>query len=568
MTQAELFHALGGIVGRKTLVLDRSLSGLVSSLASFSQLQEHGVDSVRWLETGVALEAQRVAVILRPLAATIARAVALVQANRHRRITLLLVPQVTHAVRQELEGAGIAGDVDVRALPVRALQDDIDFYRLDLPPATAESAVVPAVEIDWQAEVLIDLQRRRGAFSRIRGMGENAVRLADVLGQRQPAELEVDQLGELIILDRQVDTVTPFVTQLTYEGMLHEDYSVSGNVLELPASVANEERKLTLGPADTVFVDLRSENLARVGSKLSGRATSLSTEYDARHSARTTQELKAFVSRIPNLQSSERILKVHIELAEQLLARAKSDDFRSVLALEQSLYSNASEAEIAAALEHLLARQIPVERALRLLCMWSAVHNGLKAKDHEAISLKFVHAYGHRHQLTLHRLRRRGLFIVRTPETERARGGWSGFSRAWKLVDDAVDEQKQEDLSYLYSGYVPLSLRLLESYLSDDRRVGGGGSTGTAAGVTGAIGGLSLNSVGLGGGAGGKLNHPTIDRQLDGVPGGETVVCALGALTAAELAGVRFLATRHNRKLLVVCAGLTTGSDLVRTYLD
>lgn len=82
----------------------------------------------------------------------------------------------------------------------------------------------------------MNLQCHHGLFPRIIGKGDRARQLADTLIRMRGEEDSSDQspfsltpssvLSELIIIDRDVDFVTPLMTQLTYEGLIDETIGI------------------------------------------------------------------------------------------------------------------------------------------------------------------------------------------------------------------------------------------------------------------------------------------------------------------------------------------------------
>lgn len=82
----------------------------------------------------------------------------------------------------------------------------------------------------------MNIQRRHGLFPRIIGKGDRARVLADTLVRMRAEHDATDHspfalapstvLGELIVIDRDVDMVTPLMTQLTYEGLIDETIGI------------------------------------------------------------------------------------------------------------------------------------------------------------------------------------------------------------------------------------------------------------------------------------------------------------------------------------------------------
>lgn len=81
------------------------------------------------------------------------------------------------------------------------------------------------------------IQQKYGLFPRIIGKGDCARKLLDGL-LRMRSEVAIDDalnpfaltpsstIDSLIIIDREIDFVTPLLTQLTYEGLIDEIYEI------------------------------------------------------------------------------------------------------------------------------------------------------------------------------------------------------------------------------------------------------------------------------------------------------------------------------------------------------
>lgn len=154
----------------------------------------------------------------------------------------------------------------------------------------------------------------------------------------------------MIILDRQVDMVTPLCTQLTYEGLVDEvigikncssplyllhtennlthvfpaHVEVDPNLIN-PAPAAStstpsassfglgappKKRKQLLSSTDPLFAELRDKNFAVVGGILNRTARKLNDDYERRHQAKTTSELRQFVGQLGGLQAEHQSLRL------------------------------------------------------------------------------------------------------------------------------------------------------------------------------------------------------------------------------------------------------------------
>lgn len=96
-------------------------------------------------------------------------------------------------------------------------------------------------------------------------------------------------------------------------------------------------------------------------------------------------------------------------------------------------------------------------RLLRLLCLLSLTQNGLPKDYYNLITKEFVDAFGIEELLRILNLERAGLL-------KRQEKGvpFSVLRQTFKLVYDEINISVPNDIAYTYTGYAPLSIRLVE----------------------------------------------------------------------------------------------------------
>lgn len=164
----------------------------------------------------------------------------------------------------------------------------------------------------------------------------------------------------------------------------------------------------------------------------------------------------------------------------------------------------------------MINKQKPLVQVLRLLCLMSLAQGGVKQKifDHfereivqvtwnhrlnqiEKLNSFFIKAYGYEHIETLHRLEKLGLWMKRT-NSAASRSTFAQCRRMLRLIVDDVDELHPNDISYVYSGYAPLSIRLVQCAM---QKLGQGslqstnGNAGSAASLFSYVGASTANFI-------------------------------------------------------------------------
>ncbi|KAL5427172.1 hypothetical protein PMIN06_002208 [Paraphaeosphaeria minitans] len=509
----DLLLLLEGVRGKKNLVLEKALAGSVNLLVKSSTLQEYGVDKFFFLENDNVNSTQRnVVFLVRGEKAKTVMAVA-DQIKRLRRdsqieheFSIFWVPRRTLVSDQLLEEAGVLGEASVSEWPLFFVPLADDVLSLEDGDAVTDLYLrQDPTSIYLAARALMQQQQKHGLFPRIIGKGDNSKRLADLLirmrtevtagessSSNTPSFLGLaasSTVDSLIIIDRAVDFPTVLLTQLTYEGLIDEVFNMSANQTEVDSSVVggaapqpgqtgsastSMKRKILIDPKDSLYATLGDSNFAVVGNLLNKAARRLqsSTGRD-QLSAKTTAELRDFVAKLPGYQAEQASLKLHTSLAEEIIKFTHTDIFRRSLEVQQNIMSGLDPTTQHDTINELINRDVPLNTILRLLCLESTSNAGMRPKDLETFKRTVIQAYGSQHILTLSKLEKMDLLQPRGGSglgaTPAAKPGsvtnYTPLRKSLKIWDDDVNEAEPNDISYTFSGYAPLSVRIVQSII-------------------------------------------------------------------------------------------------------
>lgn len=404
------------------------------------------------------------------------------------------------------------GDVNVFELQLLFLPLEEDLLSLELPNGFHDMFLHhDQGPIFLASRALMQIQQRHGLFPRILGKGDNANKLAKLL-QRARKELDADEattpyttmpsasIDSLIIIDRDVDFATVMLTQLTYEGLIDEFVGIQHNKAEVDSSIIGStqasgpnaastastagakqslKRAIQLDSKDNLFQQLRSVNFAMIGPMLNNVARRLASDIDGRHKAESIAEIRAIVSKLPGLQQEHQSLGTHTNLAEYLTKLTRADTFNRELEVQQNMAAGTDPIYQHDLIEELIARDVPILTTLRLLCLESALAGGLRPKDLDNFKRQILHAYGYQHLLTLDRLEKMELLQSRSAagalllpvgggpssSSTGTKTNYAYLRKELRLIIDDYNEQDPDDISYVYSGYAPLSVRIIQCIL-------------------------------------------------------------------------------------------------------
>ncbi|KAK0258911.1 Vacuolar protein-sorting-associated protein 33 [Friedmanniomyces endolithicus] len=643
---ATTFIDIPQVRGKKNLVIERSLASIIGLFVKFSTLQEYGVDRLFFLENHNVDSSQRNIVFLvrgenAKIVRTVAEQIRLVRSESKidHDFTVIWVPRRTLVSNLILEEHGVLGEANITDLALQFVPLEPDVLSLELEDCFSDLILRrDPTPIFAAARALMLLQKQYGLFPRILGKGDNAKKLADLL-QRMRSEEDVNASSDpnntyltsfgltpsatienLIIIDREVDFPTALATQLTYEGLLDEVFGISHNQTEVDSSIlggapapqpqshtggstapaAATKRKVQLDSSDKLYPEIRDANFATIGPLLNRTAKRLqSDQQNIRKTEQSLSDLKSFVSKLPSYQAESASLKTHTSLAEEITKLTKSDPFRRTLEIEQNLLIGSEGSTAHEQLEELLARATPLPTVLRLLCLESTLSNGLRPRDFEHFKRLLLQAYGYQHLGTLARLEKMGLFVAReanrgylnpiSGSAGQTATDWNFVRSRLQLWVDEVEEAEPRDIAYVFSGYAPLSVRLVQAVLqkgyllnlvNPPRAGGAGAAVGTGANGSGwkgfedvlaRIKGATVDVVQKGNDADASQARKTLRGNKEGPK--TSLVFFLGGVTFAEMAALRLVgrqleAAGGGRKLIIGTTGLISGGRAVDVAIE
>ncbi|KAG0032734.1 hypothetical protein BGZ82_006435 [Podila clonocystis] len=527
--------------------------------------------------------------------------------------SLFFVPRRTALCEKVLEDEGVFGEITKGEYHLDLIPMEDDVLSLEWDSTFKELYLdKDTTSIYYAAKALMRLQGIYGLFPRILGKGDYSKALCDMM-LRMRREMAVDDLDasqtlqlsqnidSLIIIDRSVDMVTPLCTQLTYEGLIDEIFHIKNSFVEVDASLANpasantgagasaaaastaastaapgKKKKVPLNGGDKLFGELRDLNFAVVGGLLNKVAKRINADYEERHNAKTVPQIRQFIVKMGGLAAEHQSLRLHTALAEEIMNYTMTDDFNRILEVQQNVVAGIATNKEPEYIEEMINKQAPIVQVLRLLCLYSLVNNGLKPKQFEFFKKEILEAYGFEHIQTLDNLRRLGMLTkqVTTKNT------YSLVRRSLSLIVDEVNEHAPNDISYVYSGYAPLSVRLVQCVVQrgkDGGRPGpGAGSGGKGSGVAGGNGWKGFEDVLR------MLPGRTFDetqRVDDGQPRSSkrangqpkiSLVFFLGGCTFTEISATRFLASQEGgqRDFVICTTQILNGNTLVDSIVQ
>jgi len=453
-----------------------------------------------------------------------------------KNIHVYFVPRKTLAITQVLQAKYsnlftkhrvITGEFDFDLIP---FEDDVLSMEMD---TVCNEIMVEGdpTSLNYVAKALMKLQVAHfGLIPHIRAKGRHAAQVARMI-RRMGQDIGSDtttqltpEIDTVIILDREVDLVTPMMTQLTYEGIIDEVYGIKTGILEPHPDLVDSEGqglgKIPLNNNDAIFSELRNLNFSGVGQALNARSISIKNMYDKRHNIQqSVSELKDFLLKLPEVQQQHKLAVMHTTIVSALRKETGKSEFHKRIEMEQFIIDGQEEREVFDYIEECICRQEPLKKVLRLLCLVSVCNPSWKQKMYDLFRESLMQSYGiPQVTLLLHNLERGGL--LRRGDGKQV---FVSLRKSFNLYVSKINESNPDDIAYVYSGYAPLTVRIIEM------------ATKSMNGWRAAE--PLLNTI---------PGDTYSDEQGGEAPGNVRVILIvlIGGITFAEIAAIRFLSSQ------------------------
>ena len=435
----------------------------------------------------------------------------------HETYTILLLPHTT-ALSSKLLSV-VSSVASIHSLSLDLVPFDSDILSLSYPSFLKTVSVNGCTEQPFTdvAESIMVVQSVFGCIPNVKGIGNKAKGVIEKLVEfrNETTALYNDDDDEqdvppssssttsppppsidtLVVIDREVDFVTPLLTPLTYEGLIDQIIGIQSGYIKVDEAILGQDDSdtkdaknpdsknpfvpsskvpklvtLPLNSSSPLFNSIRNQNIEQLGSFLHNQAKMINNSYTSfRSNANASiSEIHSFVKLIPGLTQNQKSLEQHINIAEYIKSHTGSMAFRNTWQTERSMLEGETNY---AAIETAIADEVNYLDVLKLLCLQSLTGGGIKSGKYDSIRRDLIQTYGFKLLPLLNNLESLG--AIKRQKLGWTGGGmdWSTLRRQFQLIVDDVDVNNPTDISYVSSGYAPLSVRLLQAVVKSNEAV-------------------------------------------------------------------------------------------------
>ena len=361
-----------------------------------------------------------------------------------------------------------------------------------------------------------------------------------ILNEEETLSLEnnnnLETLG-CIILDRNVDMITPFCSNFIYEGLIDEYFGINFNSIKISSKILEKEKdetlKIDLSENDKFYTKIKDYNFAKIRTFLPNRLKEHSKILEeGKKKMEDMKKIQENLEKVKIIKDERNSLTTNINLADYIAQKQKEPSAKNYLVMEQSILAGDLSYEKFEFIDNELTKKSEEYNLLKIICLISSLKNGIKNKIYEQIKREFLQIYGFQELFLWNNLEK--VNALKSPDGS---SYFNDIDKKLKLIYEDVNLNEPNDISYSYSGYAPISIRLVEKAITK--------------------GWKSIEDV-LYKLPGGEYYYPKDESEMIK----ETndikyfLLVFIGGITYGELSAIRYLNKKFKNKKFVI---LTTG---------
>ena len=176
--------------------------------------------------------------------------------------------------------------------------------------------------------------------------GSSAKKLKQlILKEEENMSLEsnnnLETLG-CIILDRNVDMVTPFCSNFIYEGLIDEHFGINFNSIKISSKILEKEKeetlKIDLSENDKFYTNIKDYNFAKIRTFLPNRLKEHSKILEeGKKKMEDMKKIQENLEKVKIIKDERASLTTNINLADYIAQKQKEPSAKNYLTMEQSI---------------------------------------------------------------------------------------------------------------------------------------------------------------------------------------------------------------------------------------
>ena len=387
---------------------------------------------------------------------------------------IIFIPKITNDCNNYIKNSNFASSYHVYNFNMDIFPLDYDLMSLEDYTSFYDLYVEQNLNcISVLARSIIKYESIFGKIKYKYYKGSLAEKLNKALLREEEISTDIDKFNypgtfACFIFDRAVDMVTPFCTNFVYEGLLDDYFGINFNSIKVDPKILDKESpndfiKLDLSKNEKFYYQIKDFNFNKIKTYLPNRLKEQTKALEeSKNKKMDLEKIQESLLKIKLIKEERPSLSNQINLADYIAKKQKIPKARLYLNYEQMLLIGDNSPTFYEFIDDELAKKSDEYNILRMLCLESLIHGGIKNKLYEQIRKDIINIYGFQEIFLLRNLEKMNIL----KNFESSSNYYNELNKKLKLINESVDINKETDASYSYNGYCPIIIRLIEKAFS------------------------------------------------------------------------------------------------------
>ncbi|CAB3405674.1 unnamed protein product [Caenorhabditis bovis] len=580
VTHREFTHHLETLPGSKELLIDKCLLRPIDNIATSTDMKKHGVRKIVQfkLDQSPQLwnpEIEHRIFFLRSTVENAKKLVEYVEESDNHSLAVIWCNRRLEQCDLIFEMSGVFEKIQQLDINMCFLPIENDLFSLQ-HPETSE------VDMFSVANIFVALQNLYGVIPTVYGLGSEAKKLWKLVhtlcSNNEPRARPDQPISHLFVFDRQLDPVPVYLTGASYEGLLHEFFTIECGKLAFPHEIHNQtpapdfewveldsnfdkdvQHKyrgdtIKLDNCEDIFASIRNKHVTTALEFLHAKAKSIQKSIEKSALIEDVADYRNFVENdLRALKSDHKHCELHISACEMMMNKVKMEDFRTRFKLEhEMLLGTVNNPDYFDFVFERVSMRSCHDLVISMMALASLKLDGVPDDAYDEFTELYLQKYGYERIYEIQNLRNFGIIYARRHTSsdrnlsDRAKT-WENLTKRFRIVkgNEPMDMSNPTDMSYVFGARIsPLLCKIVEDTMEhgwnkvDYERI------------------VGKNNVLVE-----ENSYIAADRRPDNRMRKAIMVFVLGGVTYWEVAALRLLAVQKNFRILISATHIVSKSE-------
>ena len=386
-------------------------------------------------------------------------------------------------------------------------------------------------------------------------LGNLGKKLKELLKEEEKnTNLDEDQSTlACVLFDRRIDMITPLITNHIYEALLDDNFNIILNkeikvptkTLEVNININTHNKKdfiqkIDLSRNEDFYTKIKDYGFNQIRAYLPLKLQEQNKLIEeSKMKTNNLTKIQEDIKIMTKLKGERTSLTNHINLADYIGKKQRYPLTRFYYMYEQGLLYGDVPDKIFEFIFDEIRKKSDEYDILRIICLYSIIHSGYKSKIYDQIRKEFFIVYGFQEIFLWKNLERLG--VLKSSDSQNF---YQTILKKLNLInEEQLESKEQKDLSYVYNGFCPILLKLIEKMVEK-----GWGN------IKDVLKELS-----------GDCFYPSDESEIISNKAGKQFILLvfIGGITYGELAGIRYLNNKlRNKKFIVITTNLINSKKI------